>query len=417
MRTTRNFGLCSLLAPWLLLGGCATEEPASREPARRTAEQAACTEVSVHCGSVPSVRFDGQGRLWAVFEQGGHVYVAASSDLGERYSSPVAVNPKPEEIETNGENRPKIALAGDAGAGDETVYVSWTRKLEGRFTGEIRFSRSLDGGRSFEPPRTVNDDGLVLGHRFDSLHVDAAGDVYLAWIDKRDLEAAKARGEGYVGAAVYYTVSTDRGASFAANRRVADHACECCRIGMTERAQDGGVAIFWRHVFDADLRDHAFATLSAGGVSSPPQRATRDGWRIDGCPHHGPAIAAAGEASYHLTWFTAPEAQPVVYYGRFDAATGEVRHQVPMTGVGGGVHPHLLATGGRLLVTWKEPDPERTSVYVRASADAGESWGEPRRVADTASKSDHPFLVQRGEDAFLSWHTATEGLRVLRLSK
>jgi hypothetical protein len=366
----------------------------------------------VHCGSAPSVRFDARGRLWAIFEQDGHALVASSDDLGASYSPAVRVNAEPEVIETNGENRPKIALAGDG-----MIYVSWTTKLEGRFTGEIRFSRSLDGGRSFEPPRTMNDDGLLVGHRFESLEVDAAGDVYLAWIDKRDLEAAKARGEEYRGAAVYYTTSTDRGASFTSNRRVADHACECCRIGMTERPQ-GGVAILWRHVFDADVRDHAFATLTAGGVSSPTQRATHDGWHIDGCPHHGPAIVAAGEggrkgASYHLAWFTAAEGRPMVYYGRFLPATGEIRLQRAMTATGAGAHPCILEAGGRLLTAWKEPEGERTSVYLRASVDGGETWSERQSVAQTAGGSDHPFLVRRGREAFLTWYTAAEGLRVI----
>ncbi len=409
--------LCRLLMLWLLVGGCTTDEPPAHQPPARqeppapqVAKQTQCTEVSVHCGSAPNVRFDGQGRLWAVFAQSDRVYVTASDDSGASYSTAVRVNAEPETIETNGENRPKIAF-GDGGE----IYVSWTRKLEGRFNGEIRFSRSLDGGRSFEPPRTVNDDGLAIGHRFDSLHVDARGDVYLAWIDKRDREATRARGEEYRGAALYYSTSTDRGASFAVNRRVADHACECCRIGMTERAEDG-VAILWRHIFDADVRDHAFATLAAGGVSSSLQRATRDGWHLDGCPHHGPAIVPADEGSYHLTWFTAAEGRPIVYYGRFRPASGEIQTQHVMTANGAGAHPHILEAGGRLLVAWKESDGEQTSVYLRQSIDGGETWSERTSITHTSGGSDHPFLVPRGRESFLSWHTAAEGLRVIPLS-
>jgi hypothetical protein len=406
--------VCRVLAGCLIVSGCVREEaPLGRHPehsepaASQAAEATQCTEVSVHCGSTPSVVFDARRRLWAVFAQAEHVYVTVSDDLGERYAPAVQVNPEPETIETNGENRPKIAVDGGG-----AIYVSWTRKVEGRFNADVRFSRSLDGGRSFEPPRTVNDDGLVLGHRFDSLRVDAAGDVYLAWIDKRDLEAAKARGRAYRGAAVYYTVSTDRGASFAPNRRVADHACECCRIAMTARPE-GGVAVLWRHVFDADTRDHAFATLGAEAASSPPQRATHDGWRIDACPHHGPAITAADEASYHLAWFTAVASRPVVYYGRFHPTTGAIHRQAAMTTTAGGAHPDVVESSGRLLVVWKELDGERTSIVLRTSADGGETWGEPEPIASTAGRSDHPFLVQRGAETFVSWHTGAEGLRIL----
>jgi hypothetical protein len=154
-----------------------------------------------------------------------HVYVSRSEDEGVTYSTPVQVNPVPEDAEFNGENRPKIIVAEDG-----TVMLSWTTKTSNQFTGEIRFSRSIDGGLSFESPRTINDDGLRTGHRFDSLFLTPSGKVYLTWIDKRDMEATLARNEAYPGAAIYYTVSTDMGASFMPNVRVSHNSCECCRI-------------------------------------------------------------------------------------------------------------------------------------------------------------------------------------------
>ena len=365
-----------------------------------------CAEVSLRCGAAPSVAFDHDGRLWAAFEQERHVYVTSSDDLGASFTAPVPVNPEAETIETNGENRPKIAI--DRG----TLYVSWTKKLEGGFNGEIRFSRSLDGGATFEAVRTLNDDGLVTGHRFDSLHVDAAGHVYVAWVDKRDLEAARSRGEEYRGAAIYYTVSTDRGATFAANRRVADHACECCRIAIADG--DGrGAAIFWRHVFEGEIRDHAFAGLGAEGVTREAARATRDGWHLEGCPHHGPAAVPADESSYHLTWFTAAEDRPAVWYGRLDATSGEMRLG-KVVAEGAAVHPHVARAGERLALVWKEHGGDSTTVFMRTSDDEGVSWSERRALASTAGPSDHPFLVSRGADAFLSWHTVEEGLRIVR---
>ena len=65
-------------------------------------------------------------------------------------------------------------------------YVSWTKRSPERFSGDIRFSRSIDQGKSFSPAQTINDDGLVTSHRFDALLTDHRGDVYLAWLDKRD---------------------------------------------------------------------------------------------------------------------------------------------------------------------------------------------------------------------------------------
>ena len=109
--------------------------------------------TSVDCGATPSATFDQNGRLWLTYVQDQHVYVSHSDDFGESYSPSVVVNKIPEDAEHNGENRPKIIV--DA---DSNIFVSWTKKTSPRFTGEIRFSRSTDGGHTFETPRTINDD-------------------------------------------------------------------------------------------------------------------------------------------------------------------------------------------------------------------------------------------------------------------
>ena len=55
------------------------------------------------------------------------------------------------------------------------VYLTWTRSGKQRFTGYIRFSRSIDGGRSFSTPVTLNDDARETGHRFNTVHVGPTG--------------------------------------------------------------------------------------------------------------------------------------------------------------------------------------------------------------------------------------------------
>ncbi|MDP2283172.1 MAG: sialidase family protein, partial [Pseudohongiella sp.] len=237
--------------------------------------------ISVHCGGAPSATFDHNNHLWVAFVSNKHVYVSRSEDKGTTFSTPVQVNALPEDAEFNGENRPKIIVANNG-----TVLLSWTTKTSNRFTGEIRFSRSTDGGRSFEQPHTVNDDGLAIGHRFDSLFLTESGKLYVTWIDKRDLEASLARSEDYPGAAIYYTVSEDLGASFMPNVRVSHNSCECCRIAVAPHGDDN-IAILWRQIFGEQIRDHAIAVLSPDGMVSDLSRATIDDWQIDACPHHG----------------------------------------------------------------------------------------------------------------------------------
>lgn len=143
---------------------------------------------------------------------GGSIAGASSTDRGRSFGDPVEVTDAPEEIDANGDARPKVAVGRDG-----EVFVAWTRRGVKPYTGDIRFARSTNGGLSFSRPRTINDDGLAPGHRFESIGVNQRGELFMVWIDKRDLEVAVDAGDSCDGAALYYTWSTDSGATFAPN--------------------------------------------------------------------------------------------------------------------------------------------------------------------------------------------------------
>jgi hypothetical protein len=357
-----------------------------------------------------SVVFDAQHRLWRASVKSGQVLVDSSSDKGKTFSAPVIVNVKPEKIGAEGELRPKIAL----GLKGE-IYVSWTQALEKPYAGDIRFSRSLDGGRSFSTPIVVNHNRDLITHRFDSLVVTYDGTVYVAWIDKRDMHAAQMAKQSYAGAAVYYAVSTDAGASFAKEFKASDHTCECCRIALAPSAE-GNVVGLWRHVFDGGTRDHAIAVLTANGLEGKVRRASFGGWKIDACPHHGGALARGGDWGWHMAWFDGGE-RAGLFYARMD---GEAWVSSPPKRFGSAdaqaSHPHLLSVGERVILVWREFSELNSAIWLMTSNDGGRSWGQPRSIAQTSGASDHPFLVADGETAFLSWNTAA-GYRLIEIEQ
>ncbi|HDZ08394.1 exo-alpha-sialidase [Pseudohongiella sp.] len=368
--------------------------------------------ISVHCGQTPSAHYTSDGRLWVVFEQYQHAYVAHSDDHGDSYSPPVRVNGSAENIETNGENRPKILVDQDL------VYVSWTQKTEGQHTGDIRFSRSTDGGQSFAPVRTINDDGLLTSHRFDSLFLASSGHLYLTWLDKRELEYAAQRGQEYTGSGVFYAVSDDQGQTFTANRKVADHSCECCRIAVAPYGDDG-VALMWRHVFDGTTRDHAIAAVGPEGVLTGFSRATVDEWQIDACPHHGPDMAlsttAPGDDVYHMTWFSAGDRHKGIYYGRHELTSGATTLVRQIDGNAGASHPQIAEWQGVQHLVWKRFDGAATQLLWIYSRDDGANWSEPQVLASTTNASDHPLLIRGPDSLRLGWHSRNEGYRLMML--
>src|SRR3569832_701498 len=110
-----------------------------------------------------AVQFDAAGRLWRARVQDGHVLVDRSDDGGASFGTAVIVNPDDELIAADGDARPKLAVAPDG-----ALYVTYTQLLNKLFSGDIRFSRSLDGGNSFSAPVTINGNRDIIGHRFDA---------------------------------------------------------------------------------------------------------------------------------------------------------------------------------------------------------------------------------------------------------
>lgn len=379
-------------------------QSANAESCESLREEHGASYVSVHCGGAPSASFDAQGRLWVAFVQDRHVYVSHSDDKGASYSTPVQVNKEPEDTEYNGENRPKIIVAPQG-----EILLSWTTKTSSNFTGLIRFTRSTDKGKSFEEPRTINDDGLTTGHRFDSLFLSESGNLYLTWIDKRDMEASLAKGDLYPGAAIYYAVSKDFGKTFSANYRVSHNSCECCRIAMAPQGSDN-VAILWRQIYNSEIRDHAIAVLSPNGEVSAVERATVDDWYINACPHHGPSMVQAQDTDqYHMAWFSAGDLHKGIYYARYDLAHADSAQLISVDATPGAGHPSLAQLDSELVMVWKGFNGVATQLQLMRSNDGGNTWSKTQTLFNTEQASDHPLLVSMDDGIYLSWLTAEYG--------
>ncbi|MCR4299576.1 MAG: glycoside hydrolase [Gallionella sp.] len=352
--------------------------------------------------------FDENGRLWLAAIRGQHIYVSYSDDRGVTRSVPVKVNAEPEYFLGDGENRPKIIVR------KGVIYVSYTQGLAKPMSGDIRFSRSTDGGKSFSAPITVNDNREIISHRFDSMAVNDKGHVYIAWLDKRDQSAADKKGEKYTGSAIYYAMSDDGGASFRRNVKIADHVCECCRTASALDA-DGYPVVVWRHVYDTNIRDHALVKLDG---KMTPVRLSHENWNVAGCPHHGPSLSIAADSIYHATWFNnAPERHGLFYAHSTDQGktfSAPLNFGNPEAQP---AHPYVLSLGSRVYLVWKEFDGENTAILGMNSSDGGKSWSAPGKLASTSDVSDWPLLISANNQVYLSWNTKNEGYRLIEMGE
>lgn len=354
-----------------------------------------------------SAVFDDQGRLWIArtepVEKKAQVVLQRSDDRGRTWLPPIPVTSTPEPVSADGENRPKLAF-GSRGE----LYVSWTSPTSEKYTGDIRFTRSLDGGKTWSPPAVVHADRQLITHRFESMIVDRTGRAWIAWIDKRDLSIAQAAQREYSGAAIYYAYSDDRGDTWRGDFKLADHTCECCRIALALDAKGRAVAM-WRHVFPPNERDHAFAVLEPDGKDVVVERVTTDRWKIDACPHHGPSLAITADGTRHAVWFNQVNGEGRAYYGRLTGSAPSGARALPA----GASHADIAAQGNKIAVVWKRFDGSATRVESWLSKDGGQHF-TPGPTLQTDGESDQPRVVSNEGAMLVVWRRA-EGVAVADL--
>jgi hypothetical protein len=346
-------------------------------------------------GSLWLTGLDAQGRLF--------VQTAPAQDL-QHWGAPRLLATGGDAISADGENRPKLAFGPHGWA-----VISYTQPLAKPYTGMIRVLHSADGGRSFSAPVTVHADRQEITHRFESIAFDVQGVLHTVWIDKRDLEAAAKQGkQSYRGAAIYRNESRDGGATFGPDIKVADHSCECCRIALA-LGRDGLPRAMWRHVFEPNVRDHAFTAL--GASSNSVTRASFDDWRVDACPHHGPGLALADDGGFHAVWFGIRkedgEDVAAVRYARLNADGHPRLETVRVVPDDMAEHGDVVAAGMRVAVVWRSVQGARSVLKAWLSRDGGQTF-EVRKLAHIDGDNDQPRLVQHGERMVVVWRSLKE---------
>ncbi len=279
---------------------------------------------------------------WVGDDGGGwRIWFARSSDGGATWSPAVRVTPDTGEVKPHGEASPRL-VAGPGGR----LAVVWPRDVPvaGRKwpASAIRLARSLDGGRTWLPPVTVNDDttGAPVGHNFQGAAWAGDSGLVAAWLDERsgrplahhhDATATAGDRTNEADATVFLASSPDFGRTWAANRAVWGGACPCCRITMA-RGRDGGVAAAWRGHFPGNVRD--VVTAAVAPRTDSPVRVHDDGWVYPGCPHNGPGLSLGADGRRHVVWYTAANGKTGLYYavvtGAADAAAGSGSEPVPL---------------------------------------------------------------------------------------
>ncbi|MDE2469158.1 MAG: exo-alpha-sialidase [Bradyrhizobium sp.] len=386
----------------LTLACALTQGSAWGQMSHKHASQAACETVELRCASKVTPAFGRDGTLWLAWMAGGQVSVASSKDGGRTLSTPIQITQGTPNLDGGPDARPKIALdrKGD-------IAVAFSTFRDKAFNGEVFYSQSNDGGKTFAVPRPITDN--TESQRFEALGFSSDGTLFAAWLDKRNRVPVRQTGKKYDGAALFFATSKDEGASYSRAEMAADNTCECCRLALAFDPSGHAVVAF-RNLFEGGIRDHAIVTFNDQGAPGEVHRISEDDWQISACPHQGPSLSIGPDGTYHVVWYTNGRVRKGLFYAQSRDGGKTFSQPMPIGQLGKSPsRPYVISASHATAVVWKEFDGEKTSVNLITSADNGKTWSQPRVIAVTADPSDHPLLVSNGHQTYLSWMTKADG--------
>ncbi|QWD67695.1 exo-alpha-sialidase [Polynucleobacter sp. VK25] len=368
-----------------------------------------CQDSGLECANAATPFFDANGKLLLSWTANGVVSVAQSNDLGKSFTSPIKIAEHGKSLDTGSDARPQI-VADKQG----NIFLAYAFFKDANWNAQINTVRSTDGGNSFTSPETLVKDGS--SQRFPSVIIRSDNSIFISWIDKRLVAKAKQGGERRLGGSIAYSTSQDGGKTFQTERFANESSCECCRIGAALDPQNQPV-IAYRAIYPGGIRDQASQVISSKGAE-PVRRVADDDWKTDACPHHGPSIAVSGTGKFHVAWYTQGSKRSGVFYAN-SSNQGFTYSKPSQIGAEGSnvARPYLFASDQKVWLVWKEFDGKQSSVYLKESADDGNTWSSPKILASTVGYSDHPLLLARGNEVFLSWLTRDDGYQLMNIGR
>ncbi|MDQ3181128.1 MAG: glycoside hydrolase, partial [Acidobacteriota bacterium] len=254
--------------------------------------------------------------------------------------------------------------------------------------------------------------------------------IYVAWLDERNIKKeppppppsptpALSNGEKpkhqhnhkEPNREVFFTVSTDGGKTFAANKKLADEVCPCCDTSILA-SDDGKIYVSWRQVLPGEFRHIAVAaSTDKGNNFAAPTVVSDDQWQIAACPVSGATLLSGADNSLKVLWFTAGKAGPPGLYLAESKDGGKTF--APRTLVSEGLPtgtPSFLTDGNnKYSVVWGREDAK---VFVKNA--------EASKISDAAEQEmvsgELPSATLVGGNVLASYLKKEDGKRSIWLS-
>lgn len=377
----RNIGWCLAVA---LLLSCAEKKKAGQEESLTAEEFFADTGYE---GSCPYLSPAGDGTVvlsWIRRLPGKEAAVCYSvSGNKAGFGDPVVV-PGSDGVKAHGENPPRVVIAPDG-----RILAAWGVANPGPknpYSGLVYYSVSTDEGKSWTEPRRISTDPESIDQRYFDLEILADGNIGAVWLDNRS-------GTALEGSGLYFAaLGADH--SFEGEKRIDNTTCQCCRTDLFAGA-DGDLHIAYRKIIDGAVRDMVHVVShDNGNLFSAPQRISADNWKINGCPHTGPAIARNRNGLFFV-WYTMGGGNGVFHASSADNGDTFSKKEY-VSDNPSARHPQInVLPDGQLVTVWDEKAGERSRIGFEIRTEKGQKPGPEANgyLTDKSSDASYPVVI------------------------
>lgn len=301
---------------------------------------------------------------------------------------------------------------------DDVLHLAWIDPTDGGK--RIRYTRSIDRGQSFESPRSISLLSVTGEPGPPCLGVDANGRVHLAWHHGNPESRTGPR------ATVWYTRSTDNGATFEAPRQLSRSTGHAAFPRFDIQGTSGErLAIAWRDERRSPDWDVYLAYSGDGGATFaelPARTSSEVEW--------DPTAAVAPNGRIHLGWMTYRQAGGITVDVAYSDDAAATWSQPVTVSEGFSRFPFWVTDWrrGTLWVFWKDEANYGTppctgmnhcaDVAARYSRDGGLTWSAVEKVVDRGTvevKFPSPSMGPDGRPA-LTWSDDSLGTEQLFFS-
>lgn len=263
---------------------------------------------------------------------------------------------------------------------------------------DVLYQRSTDGGSTYTPPISLTNSTPKEHQDFPSIAIDGRNTIYVAWVDDRDV-VAKTSSNTHL----YTTRSTDGGATFSKPIRAdmmpggIGGTCECCNTDIAATG-DGYVVVAFRSNIN-NRRDIFLArSVDAGQTFATAIPVQSEPWMINACPMAGPTVTMDREGTAHVAWRdqrASAKKKAYIYYATLRRGDSAASPDIAISdSPKESRYPSIAVTpSGIILCVSQDNRSDEADLFIATSRDGGNTFSATKQLLQSPANTAQLYPV------------------------